>query len=212
VEELAGRIASWSEARRLRGFPAYVVGTGGGPGLMAAANKGALEAGGRSAGFGISLPYEKTLNCYVEERLAFNFHYFATRKITTAYRMMGLVIAPGGFGTCDELFEILTLKQAGKIKHDVPAVLVCSWFCRKAINWEAFVEHGVASRRDVDSLVVADTAHEAFEALVAGIVRVEENVRVPPEGGEPEVATQEATDAANGGGSLTRLASVMRPL
>jgi len=173
VETLAKRLACWSVERQALGLPAYAIGTGGGPGLMEAANKGALEGGGRSAGFGISLPFEVSLNRYVEPELAFNFHYFMTRKMTMAYRMSALVIAPGGFGTCDELFEILTLKQTGKIKRDLPVVLLGAGFWRTVINWEALVAAGVVAEQDVKSLVFADTPDAAFDAVVAGIDELE---------------------------------------
>lgn len=174
VEALGEKLARWSVERAAAGLPAYAVGTGGGPGLMEAANKGALAGGGRSVGFGISLPFETGLNRFVEPELAFTFHYFMTRKMTMAYRMSALVIAPGGFGTCDELFEILTLKQTGKIKRDLPVVLLGGAFWKTVINWPAFVAAGVVAEKDVSSLTFADTSDAAFEAVVRGIVALEE--------------------------------------
>ena len=173
VEALAAMLARWSVDRRRLGLPAYAIGTGGGPGIMEAANEGALAGGGRSAGFGISLPFEASLNRYVEPELAFTFHYFMTRKMTMAYRMSALVVAPAGFGTCDELFEILTLKLTGKIKRDIPVVLLDAGFWRTVINWQAFVASGVVAEQDVASLIFVDSSEAAFEAVVAGITELE---------------------------------------
>lgn len=114
-----------------------VISTGGGPGLMEAANRGAsLVPGGRSIGMGISLPFEPGLNKYVTEELAFEYHYFFTRKFWMVYPCMGLVCTPGGLGTLDELFEVLTLKQTRKIKLDVPIVLLGSNYWRTVVNWQ----------------------------------------------------------------------------
>lgn len=114
-----------------------VISTGGGPGLMEAANKGAaLVPGGRSIGMGISLPFEPGLNKYVTEELAFEYHYFFTRKFWMVYPCLGLVCTPGGYGTLDELFEVLTLKQTNKVKLDVPVVLLGEKYWRTVINFE----------------------------------------------------------------------------
>merc|ERR1719433_160362 len=140
---------------------------------MSAANQGASLGKGQSVGFGISLPFEDGLNPYVTKELGFEFHYFFTRKFWMSYKCMGLVVAPGGLGTCDELFELMTLMQTGKVKRKLPLILIGKQFWHACINWEAFVEYGMISDHDADQLVFADTAEEAFRALVAGIEAME---------------------------------------
>merc|ERR1719428_117831 len=166
-------LTEWSTRRVAEGRPAYYVGTGGGPGMMQAANEGAARAGGKSIGLGISVPFEKGLNPYVTPSLGFEFHYFFTRKFWMAYKCMGLVVAPGGLGTCDELFELLTLMQTGKIKRALPVILIGSKFWKDCIQWDAFVNYGMISEHDASQLIFADTAEEAFRHLVKGIERVE---------------------------------------
>merc|ERR1719401_3377897 len=153
---------------------AYSVGTGGGPGMMEAANKGATLAGGKSIGFGISLPFEDGLNPFCTASLGFEFHYFFTRKFWMSYKCMGLVVAPGGLGTCDELFELMTLMQTGKVKRKLPLILIGKQFWHACINWEAFVEYGMISESDASQLHFVDTADEAFEALTSTIMKMED--------------------------------------
>ena len=117
--------------------PGIYVCTGGGPGFMEAANRGAHDAGGKSVGMGITLPFETGLNPYVTPELAFEFHYFFTRKFSMAYHMQALVVAPGGFGTFDELFELMTLKQTGKMQSGLPVVLFGKQFWQEVVNWQA---------------------------------------------------------------------------
>jgi hypothetical protein len=145
--------------------PCILLGTGGGPGMMEAANKGAYEAGNPSLGFGISVPFEPGLNKYVTKELAFEYHYFFTRKFWMSAKCKGLVVAPGGLGTCDELFEFMTLVQTGKIKHKIPVVLIGKEFWSKVLNFEALVEFGMISEADRDSVQVVDTAEEAMAAI-----------------------------------------------
>lgn len=173
--ELAKKLTEWSQARAKEGKPSYSVGTGAGPGMMEAANKGAWLAKGPSCGFGISLPFEERLNPYVTPELGFEFHYFFTRKWWMSYKCMGLVVAPGGFGTCDELFEIMTLMQTNKIKRKLPIVLIGKQFWQTCINWESFVEYGMISQEDASQLNFVDTADEALEALVRGIEKMEDS-------------------------------------
>merc|ERR1719433_331849 len=140
---------------------------------MSAANKGAYLAGGKSVGFGISLPFEDGLNPYVTPEIGFEFHYFFTRKFWMSWKCMGLVVAPGGLGTCDELFELITLMQTRKIQRQLPVILIGKKFWQACINWQAFVEYGMIADEDAEQLVFADTAEEAFQALVAGVERME---------------------------------------
>lgn len=141
---------------------------------------GAAKVGGKSIGFGISLPFEDRLNPYVSPELGFEFHYFFTRKFWMAYKCMGLVVAPGGLGTCDELFELLTLKQTGRIKRDLPIILIGKKFWEDCINWKAFVEYGMISEADQAQLHFSDTAEDAFQALTAGIEKLESQTSGKP--------------------------------
>jgi uncharacterized protein (TIGR00730 family) len=144
-----------------------VVATGGGPGVMEAANRGATEAGAPSIGFNITLPREQEPNAWSTPELTFRFHYFAMRKMHLAMRAAALVVFPGGFGTCDELFEILTLRQTAKMPA-IPIVLVFGDFWTRAINFEAFVDAGLVARGDLDIFSFADDAEDAWRKLVAG--------------------------------------------
>merc|ERR1740127_99930 len=175
VEDLSKMLTQWSmkRAAEAEAKAQYVVGTGAGPGMMTAANRGAHLGGGRSVGFGISLPFGDGLNPYVTPDLGFEFHYFFTRKFWMSYKCMGLVVAPGGLGTCDELFEVITLMQTGKIKRQLPVILIGRQFWQACINWQAFLDYGMVSEQDVNQLIFADTAEEAFPHLVAGIERLE---------------------------------------
>lgn len=173
VRGCAKLLSEWSEHRSAEGLPRYVVGTGGGPGMMQAANEGARLGGGKSVGFGISSPFEDKLNPYVSDELAFGFHYFFTRKFMMSYRCMALVVAPGGFDTADELFEFITLRQTGKIKRVLPVILIGTRFWNDCINWQAFVDYGMISQEDKDQFIFVDTAEEAFEHLRQGLLRLE---------------------------------------
>lgn len=159
-----GEIASKrGGAKDHNGSHLNVICTGGGPGIMEAANRGAYDAGAPSIGFNITLPHEEAPNPYTTPELTFRFHYFALRKMHFAMRAAALVVFPGGFGTMDELFEILTLRQTQK-KSPLPIVLACPDFWRKAINFEAFVEAGTISPQDLDLFRYAEEAEEAWVA------------------------------------------------
>lgn len=173
VRDLAKMITEWSAERVKQGKAAYLVGTGAGPGMMEAANEGAYQANGQSVGFGISLPFEKGLNPFVTPELGFEFHYFFTRKFWMCMRCQAVVVAPGGLGTCDELFEFITLMQTGKMKRKIPIILIGKKFWHSCISWTSFVDYGMISDEDADQLVFADTAEEAFPHLVKGLERVE---------------------------------------
>ncbi len=154
-------------ARDSRGAHLNVICTGGGPGLMEAANRGAHDAGAPSIGFNITLPHEEAPNPYTTPELTFRFHYFALRKMHFAMRAAALVVFPGGFGTMDELFELLTLRQTKK-KSALPIVLACAGFWRRAVNFEAFVEAGTISPEDLDLFTFAEDAEEAWAAMGLG--------------------------------------------
>ena len=142
-----------------------VIATGGGPGIMEAANRGASEAGAPSIGFNITLPHEQEPNAYSTPELTFRFHYFAMRKMHFAMRANALVAFPGGFGTFDELFEVLNLRQTGK-EPAVPIVLVDEDYWRKVVGFEALVEAGTVARSDLALFDFAADAEGAWAALV----------------------------------------------
>ena len=143
-----------------------VIATGGGGGVMEAANRGAHEAGAPSIGFNITLPQEQLPNRYATPELCFRFHYFAMRKMHLAMRARALVVFPGGFGTMDELFEILTLTQTGKMKS-VPIVLFDESYWRRLVNFEALVEEGMIRRADLALFDFADSAQDIWTKLLA---------------------------------------------
>ncbi len=141
-----------------------VVCTGGGPGIMEAGNRGAMEAGGRSVGLNIVLPHEQEPNPYITPKLCFLFHYFGLRKMHFLMRAVALVCFPGGFGTLDEMFEVLTLTQTKKVRKR-PIVLVGKNFWNKLINWEWLVETGMISPEDLQLFTIVDSADEAWAVL-----------------------------------------------
>jgi uncharacterized protein (TIGR00730 family) len=144
-----------------------VIATGGGPGIMEAANRGATEAGAPSIGFNITLPHEQEPNAWSTPDLTFRFHYFAMRKMHFAMRANALVVFPGGFGTLDELFEMLTLRQTGKAPP-LPIVLFDEAYWRSLINFDVLVRHGAISAADLDLFAFSSTAEETWDKLVAG--------------------------------------------
>jgi uncharacterized protein (TIGR00730 family) len=152
-----------------------VVATGGGPGIMEAANRGAAEAGAPSIGFNITLPHEQEPNRYSTPELTFRFHYFAMRKMHLAMRANALVVFPGGFGTFDELFELLTLRQTGKAPP-IPIVLVDEAYWRSVVGFEALVEHGMIAAEDMQLLRFADNAEEVWARLLECGLRPGENI------------------------------------
>lgn len=157
----------YGEARRFGGLVAAAGGalaTGGGPGIMEAANRGAFEAGGPSIGLNITLPREQSPNAYLTPGLGFRFRYFALRKLHFLLRARALVAFPGGFGTFDELFETLTLVQTGKIRP-LPVVLVCRHYWRRAVDFDFLVEAGVITREDCALFCLVDGADAAWRAI-----------------------------------------------
>ncbi len=162
-----GRIASerGGALSPLGGQRDNVIATGGGPGIMEAANRGAAEAGAPSVGFNIRLPLEQEPNIYSTPDLTFRFHYFAMRKMHLAMRANALVVFPGGFGTLDELFEILTLRQTEKAPP-LPIVLFDRRYWTRVVNFEALIDEGVIERRDLELFDFADDAETAWTTLV----------------------------------------------
>ena len=168
--ELARRLTEWSHS--LNSVHRFVVTSGGGPGLMEAANKGALEAGGKSIGLNISIPMEQTSNPYITPELNFEFHYFFMRKFWFIYLAKALVIFPGGFGTLDELFEILTLLQTEKVTKQMPVVIYGSDYWNEVINIDNMVKYGVISKKDRDLVCFCDSVDEAFNYLKEELTRI----------------------------------------
>src|SRR6266852_5109544 len=164
ARRLARLLTEWSTqipAKRRR----FVVTTGGGPGIMEAANLGAHEAGGKTIGLNINLPFEQNPNPYITPSLNFEFHYFFMRKFWFAYLAKGLVIFPGGFGTLDELFEILTLAQTEKLAKKIVVVIYGSDYWKKVVNFEAMADAGMIAPEDLKLFKIADSPEESFEFL-----------------------------------------------
>ena len=164
ARRLAYMLTEWSiqiPAKRHR----FVVTTGGGPGIMEGANLGAQEAGGKTIGLNINLPFEQNPNPHITPALNFEFHYFFMRKFWFAYLAKALVIFPGGFGTCDELFEILTLAQTDKLTKKIAVILYGSDFWDQVLSLKPMAEWGAIAEQDVDLLQHADTPNDAFEQL-----------------------------------------------
>jgi uncharacterized protein (TIGR00730 family) len=164
ARELARLLTTWS-----RTLPSdnhrFVVTSGGGPGIMEAANRGAREAGGKTIGLNIRLPFEQGANPYITDGLHFEFHYFFMRKFWFAYLAKALVIFPGGFGTCDELFEILTLVQTDKLSKKIGVILYGRQYWDAILNFGPMAEWGAIAEQDLDLLQYADSPTEAFECL-----------------------------------------------
>jgi uncharacterized protein (TIGR00730 family) len=168
ARELARLVTTWSKNLPSHAHR-YVVCTGGGGGIMEAANRGASEAGGKTIGLNIGLPHEQQPNPYITRELTFEFHYFFMRKLWFAYLARALVVFPGGFGTLDELTEILTLMQTRKIDRYIPVVLYGSSYWNEIINFDALVRHGMISREDLALFQFADDPATALGLLQAGI-------------------------------------------
>jgi len=168
ARRLAYLLTKWSiqiPARRRR----FVVTTGGGPGIMEAANLGAHEAGGKTIGLNINLPFEQYPNPYITPALNFEFHYFFMRKFWFAYLAKALVIFPGGFGTIDELFEILTLAQTDKLAKKILVVIYGSEYWHRVMNFQAFVDAGTIAPEDLNLFKFVDTPEDAFTFLRDGL-------------------------------------------
>lgn len=163
---LAKRLTKWSKGLE-KGRRRFVVCTGGGPGLMEAANRGASEAKGLNIGLNISLPYEQNNNPYISSELNFEFNYFFMRKFWFTYMAKALVVFPGGFGTMDEFFELMTLLQTGKLGKKLPIVLFGASFWNEVINFDALARHGVISPEDLNLFQRLDSVDEAFKCITS---------------------------------------------
>ena len=167
---LARMLTQWSmnlPGRRHR----FVITSGGGPGIMEAANRGAWEAGGKTIGLNIMLPFEQMPNPYITPALNFNFHYFFMRKYWFAYLAKALVVFPGGFGTLDEMFELLTLDQTHKLSKPITIVIYGSSYWKNVVNLDLLAEKGAIGVKDLDLFKFADTPEEAFAILKEGLTR-----------------------------------------
>jgi uncharacterized protein (TIGR00730 family) len=169
ARELARRMTAWSTALK-EPRHRFVVCSGGGPGIMEAANRGAREAGGKTIGLNIRLPYEQGPNPYISPGLHFEFHYFFMRKFWFAYLAKALVIFPGGFGTLDELFEILTLVQTEKLSKTIEVVLYGTEYWDRVLRLETLSELGAISPTDLGLLQRCDTVDQAYELLTTGLM------------------------------------------
>lgn len=162
--KLAGELGTWAAKKGNIG-----ISSGGGPGIMEAVNRGAHDSGCKSIGMGISLPFEQHNNDYVSSELDFEFHYFFTRKYWCVYLSKAYILMPGGVGTLDELFEVLTLIQTQKLTLEMPIVLYGKDFWNSVVNFDKLVEYGTISREDLDLFKVCDTVPEAFDYIVSNI-------------------------------------------
>jgi len=183
ARSLAKRITQWSDGLDASGRR-FVVCTGGGPGIMEAANRGAQDAGGKTIGLNIGLPFEQRPNPFITPELCFEFHYFFMRKFWFAYLAKALVVFPGGFGTLDELTEILTLAQTQKLEKKMTVILYGTTFWKEILNFDALVRHGMIAAQDLDLFSFADDVETAFSLLEAGLTKH----YIEPETQLPEIA------------------------
>ncbi len=184
AREVARRITEWSNSLR-NTKRRFVVCTGGGPGIMEAANRGAQDAEGKSIGLNIGLPFEQEPNPYITPELGFEFHYFFMRKFWFAYLAKALVVFPGGFGTLDELSELLTLAQTRKLVKKIVIVLYGTTFWKEVLDFEALVRYGMISADDLELFRYANDPNEAYTLLRDGLTE-HYLLREPPEEEEEE--------------------------
>jgi uncharacterized protein (TIGR00730 family) len=194
ARRLANMLTTWAKtipSRRHR----FVVTSGGGPGIMEAANRGAHEAGGKTVGMNIRLPFEQFPNPYITPALNFEFHYFFMRKLWFAYLAKALVVFPGGFGTVDEMFEILTLAQTQKLAKKITVVVYGPEYWKKVFNMDTLVDTGAISPKDIELFQYAETPEQAFDLLRHGLTQ---NYLVP----EANAAAQHAPQGLMPGWTL----------
>ena len=192
ARELARLLTIWSES--LSAPPAqgetkshrFVICTGGGPGIMEAANRGASDAGGKTIGLNIGLPFEQRPNPYITPELSFEFHYFFMRKFWFAYLAKALVVFPGGFGTLDELTEILTLAQTKKLENKILILLYGSEYWHEILNFDALLKYGMIAPDDMNLFGFADTPSDALRILKDGLTKY----YLEPEAGLPRAAEE----------------------
>ncbi len=187
ARELAYLLTSWAKSLP---FPRrrFVVCSGGGPGIMEAANRGAAEAGGMSIGLNISLPFEQMANPYITPGLAFQFHYFFMRKFWFAYLAKALVIFPGGFGTLDELFELLTLAQTDKLAKKIAILIYGQEYWRDVMQLEKLADWGAVSPEDLELFQFVDTPQEGFRMLKDHLERYHLHMPAMPAEEGPDIA------------------------
>ena len=175
---LSHMLTEWSE-QFTNSNHRFVICSGGGPGIMEAANRGAHEANGKTVGLNIGLPFEQFPNPYITPELSFEFHYFFMRKFWFAYLAKALVVFPGGFGTLDEMMEVLTLVQTQKLAKKMTIVVYGKQYWQEIINFDALVKHGMISAEDLQLFQFADSPEEAFELLKAGLAHYATQVDTP---------------------------------
>ena len=187
AREVARLLTEWSLGLASENHR-FVVTSGGGPGIMEAANRGALEAGGKTIGLNIRLPFEQDANPYITEGLQFEFHYFFMRKFWFAYLATAIVVFPGGFGTLDEMFELLTLAQTNKLSKNTLVLLYGREYWNQILNLEPMQEWGAIAEQDLELLHWADTPAEAFAHLRDHLVQHHLEPKTPQESAAPGIA------------------------
>jgi len=187
ARELARLLTTWSRSLKSENHR-FVITSGGGPGIMEAANRGAREGGGKTIGLNIRLPFEQGANPYISEGLHFEFHYFFMRKFWFAYLAKALVIFPGGFGTCDELFEILTLVQTQKLSKHIEILLYGSEYWDQVLDFATMAEWGAIAEHDLSLMHRADTPGDAFERLREHLHAKHLEPATPQEAAAPGIA------------------------
>ena len=187
ARELARLLTGWSVTLQSDNHR-FVVTSGGGPGIMEAANRGAREAGGKTIGLNIRLPFEQGANPYITDGLHFEFHYFFMRKFWFAYLAKALVIFPGGFGTCDELFEILTLAQTDKLSKKIGVILYGREYWDEVLTFKPMADWGAIAEGDLELLQYADTPADAFEQLRSHLATNHLEPRTEQEAAAPGIA------------------------
>jgi uncharacterized protein (TIGR00730 family) len=191
ARELARRLTEWSDSVT-HSTSRFVVCSGGGPGIMEAANRGGSDAKGKTVGLNIGLPFEQLPNQYITPELSFEFHYFFMRKFWFAYLAKAMIVFPGGYGSLDELMEILTLVQTKKLNKKIIIVLYGSKFWKEVINFEALVRHGTISPDDLNLFEFADDVDTAQRILQEGLIKY----HLQPEPETPAIAKTRDPDLA----------------